>query len=211
MSNSLDMSLEDIIRNKGRSEGHSRDSRRNPRGSGSSSGSGPGPDRRGPTRNPLRSNPYPVAPVLFSEVGNLKRCSINYDKSGRSKGTAEVVFHNHMDAVAAIKRYNNVQLDGKPMTIELVGASLVMSAPAPPAKSGFVRKPNVVPPRSDQQRNGGWQRVHGGGGGGGPNAAGAGRGSAKGRGQGGGRGQKLSAEDLDAELDNYHLEATQIK
>ncbi|OMO58915.1 hypothetical protein CCACVL1_25250 [Corchorus capsularis] len=256
MSNSLDMSLEDIIRNKGRSEGHSRDSRRNPRGSASSSGSGPGPDRRGPTRNPLRSNPYPVAPmqmhmpvqpawpgqlvpsggsemgskllvsnldygvsnedikVLFSEVGNLKRCSINYDKSGRSKGTAEVVFYNHMDAVAAIKRYNNVQLDGKPMTIELVGASLVMSAPvpAPPAKSGFVRKPNVVPPRSDQQRNGGWQRVHGGSGGG-PNGAGAGagRGSVKGRGQGGGRGQKLSAEDLDAELDNYHLEATQIK
>ncbi|KAL6326792.1 hypothetical protein AAG906_010969 [Vitis piasezkii] len=39
--------------------------------------------------------------VLFSEVGELKQYSIHYDKSGRSK----------TDALAAIKRYNNVQLD----------------------------------------------------------------------------------------------------
>ena len=58
----------------------------------------------------------------------------------------------------------------------------------------------------------GWVRG-GGGGGNGPNIFSAGRGIARGRGRGrGGQiGKKLSAEDLDADLDKYHLEATQIK
>ncbi|XP_007009396.2 PREDICTED: THO complex subunit 4A [Theobroma cacao] len=242
MSSSLDMSLDEIIRNRGRSEGHFRDSRRKPHGSGP----GPGPDRRGPTHDPLRTNPYPVRPVptaaawhgqlvssggsdmeaklcisnldygvsnedvkvLFSEVGDLKRYSINYDRSGRSKGTAEVVFYRQTDALAAIKRYNNVQLDGKPMTIELVGANVVMSAPIPPTNSSIVRNPNVAF-RRDQEKVGGSRWVHGGGNG--PNGGGAGRGFARRRRQGGHVGQKLSAEDLDADLDKYHLEATKIK
>ncbi|XWS74995.1 hypothetical protein CRYUN_Cryun01aG0047100 [Craigia yunnanensis] len=146
--------------------------------------------------------------VLFSEVGDLKRYSINYDKSGRSKGTAEVVFFRQTDALAAIKRYNNVQLDGKPMKIELVGANVVMSAPVPPTKSGILRKPNVASKR-DQEKVGGraWLR----GVGNGPNIGGAGRRFAMGRGRGGQIGKKLSAEDLDADLDKYHLEATRIK
>ncbi|CAH2074446.1 unnamed protein product, partial [Thlaspi arvense] len=57
---------------------------------------------------------------LFSEVGDLKRYGIHYDRSGRSKGTAEVVFSRRGDALAAVKRYNNVQLDGKLMKIEIL-------------------------------------------------------------------------------------------
>ncbi|KAM6574905.1 hypothetical protein CsatA_023232 [Cannabis sativa] len=74
---------------------------------------------------------------LFSEVGDLKRYSIHYDRSGRSKGTAEVVFSRRGDAVAAVKRYNNVQLDGKPMKIEIVGTNIGTAAgPPPPATNG---------------------------------------------------------------------------
>ncbi|MBA0814465.1 hypothetical protein Gohar_020295 [Gossypium harknessii] len=307
MSGSLDMSLDDIIRNKSRSEGHSRDSRRKPRAPA------PGPDRRGPIRDQPRINPYPVRPmqlevpawqgqlvssgaldveaklyisnldygvsnedikvvfsflfsivclliismllylflyfsncdallvkencgligntarnfspqstvpilrliflpnqlfenkVLFSEVGDLKRYSINYDKSGRSKGTAEVVFFRQADALAAIKRYNNVQLDGKPMTIELVGANVVMSASVPPTKSGILRAPNMAS-RRDLEKIGvgrGWVR------GGVSCRFGRGRGHEHER--DGPIGKKLSAEDLDADLDKYHLEATRIK
>ncbi|TYH76283.1 hypothetical protein ES332_D04G073800v1 [Gossypium tomentosum] len=235
MSGSLDMSLDDIIRNKSRSEGHSRDSRRKPRAPA------PGPDRRGPIRDQPRINPYPVRPmqlevpawqgqlvssgaldveaklyisnldygvsnedikVLFSEVGDLKRYSINYDKSGRSKGTAEVVFFKQADALAAIKRYNNVQLDGKPMTIEVVGANVVMSASVPPTKSGILRAPNMAS-RRDLEKIGvgrGWVRRFG-----------RGRGHEHEHERDGPIGKKLTAEDLDADLDKYHLEATRIK
>ncbi|KAE8654111.1 THO complex subunit 4D [Hibiscus syriacus] len=50
---------------------------------------------------------------LFSEIGELKRHS----------GSAEVVYLRRSDAFAALKRYNNVMLDGKPMIIEIVGAN----------------------------------------------------------------------------------------
>lgn len=102
---------------------------------------------------------------LFSELGDLKRFSINYDRSGRSKvqiylmvfylscmhlipvsltyavpltsqGTAEVVFARRSDAVAAVKKYNNVQLDGKPMKIEIVGTNTPTAAAALPVSNG---------------------------------------------------------------------------
>jgi len=59
----------------------------------------------------------------------LKRYSINYDQNGRSKGTAEVVFMRHSDALSAIKKYNYMRLDGKPLQIELVRTSTPVFAP----------------------------------------------------------------------------------
>ncbi|KAK9123180.1 hypothetical protein Sjap_012782 [Stephania japonica] len=139
---------------------------------------------------------------LFSEVGDLKRYSIHYDRSGRSKGTAEVVFSRRLDAVAAVKRYNNVQLDGKPMKIEIVGTNIGGAAAAamPPAPNVIFSNPNGVP-RGGQGRGGASFRPRGG--------RGSGRGS-RGRGRGRGEQVQVSAEDLDAELEKYHSEAMQI-
>lgn len=149
---------------------------------------------------------------LFSEVGDLKRYAVHYDRSGRSKGTAEVVFSRRNDAIAAVKRYNNVQLDGKPMMIEIVGTNL-QTPPAPSPYAGAYGDSNGFPRRLDlnsgQGRGGGFGRPRG-------SSRGRGRGFRGGRGQGQGRGrssggekEKVSAEDLDADLEKYHSEAMQ--
>ncbi|KAL4621185.1 hypothetical protein ACB092_06G210400 [Castanea dentata] len=138
--------------------------------------------------------------VLFCEIGDLKRYSIHYDRSGRSKGTAEVVFLRQADALAAIKRYNNVQLDGKPMKIELVGVNLVTPPVVPPFPNSILGKPNFAF-RRGRPAPGGWVRGGAGGIGGGP---------ARGRARAKGPVEKLSAEDLDADLEKYRLEAMQI-
>lgn len=131
---------------------------------------------------------------LFSEIGDIKRSTVHYDRSGRSKGTAEVVYSRRADAVAASKRYNNVQLDGKPMKIEIIGTNL--SIPAPP-----VRATNGI---ASAGRGGQATREQASRGRGGPSRRGRG-----GRGRGG-RGSDKSAEDLDAELEDYHAEAMQV-
>ena len=46
---------------------------------------------------------------------------MNFDQNGRSKGTAEVILARRQDAIQAIKTYNGVKLDGRPLKIELVG------------------------------------------------------------------------------------------
>uniref|UniRef100_A0A1J3CVC4 THO complex subunit 4B n=1 Tax=Noccaea caerulescens TaxID=107243 RepID=A0A1J3CVC4_NOCCA len=162
---------------------------------------------------------------LFSEVGDLKRYGIHYDRSGRSKGTAEVVYSRRGDALAAVKRYNNVQLDGKLMKIEIVGTNLSAQAPPILATAQIPFPTNGILGNFTENYNGNiignfngnfrgrgrggfMGRPRGGFGGGnfrgGRGARGGGGG---GRGSGRGRDEKVSAEDLDAELDKYHKEA----
>lgn len=49
----------------------------------------------------------------------------------------------HPDAVAAMKRYNNMQLDGKPMRLELVGVNIVTPVPIPSVHHGIRGNPMV--------------------------------------------------------------------
>ncbi|KAJ4834465.1 hypothetical protein Tsubulata_007921 [Turnera subulata] len=228
MSASLDMSLDDLIkstrkpgsgRGRGRPGPKSGPARRFPnrsayRAAPYSAAKAPQPtwqpdmftDRTFSTKLYISNLDYGVSnediKELFSEVGELKKYSIHYDRSGRSKGTAEVVFARGADALAAVKRYNNVQLDGKPMKIELVSPPV-----APPAAVAVV--PQAVNgafhnfsgfPRGGLGRGGAMGRSRGGA---------VGRGFGRGRGRGRGRGEKISAEALDADLDKYHSEAMQ--
>ncbi|CAH1110943.1 unnamed protein product [Psylliodes chrysocephalus] len=125
---------------------------------------------------------------LFAEFGPLKSAAVHYDRSGRSLGTADVIFERRSDAIKAMKQYNGVPLDGRAMNIQLTTSEI----PSPVRRS----------------------IASGGGGGGGerrfqnrsPRGGNKGR-PVRGRGGRNPRGQgprkQPTAEELDAELDAY--------
>jgi THO complex subunit 4 len=109
-------------------------------------------------------------------VGPLKKASVNFDQSGRSKGTAEIVFERRCarrvpppaavaahsgthpgrdDAVTAQKRYNGATLDGMPMAIEAVASAALLQPGASLLSSGKVL---TMPGRGGREPAGGAPR-----------------------------------------------------
>lgn len=123
---------------------------------------------------------------LFADFGPLKSASVHYDRSGRSLGSADVVFERRGDAVKAMKQYNGVPLDGRPMNIQLA-TSEVPQATVRNTRPAFGQ--NRPQNQSRPQRKPAGPRQQGGGGG----AKRGNRAPAK----------PVSAEELDAELDAY--------
>ncbi|KFD66095.1 hypothetical protein M514_00757, partial [Trichuris suis] len=58
---------------------------------------------------------------LFSDVGPLMRSCVHYDRNGQSLGLADVVYARRSDAIIAVKQFGNVSLDGRTMSVRLVG------------------------------------------------------------------------------------------
>jgi len=163
---------------------------------------------------------------LFQSVGDVKKAAIKYDKSGRSIGTATVVYTRKQDAITALKKYNGVGLDGKPMKIVLVGTNVpsvgtfndndssarILRSAVNEANFtvsvGGLQTRRVISEGGPRSRRlitvgrstggfGGGRRVGGRGGAGG-------RGRGRGRGRGGRQvGKVPSREELDNDLDAY--------
>jgi len=258
MGDKLDQSLEEITRQsrgRGRRGGFRPTNGFNQsfRGRG---GSGVyGPMRRG--RGGPRPNPYPrpaangnqyvsgtkvfitnldigltAADVreIFQKIGKVLQSRINYDNQGNSLGTAEVSFAQRADAQKAVEEYDGAEVDGKPMYLKLVGATV--QGQAERGRGAGYRGSGRGSFRGASRGRGGYVGggFAGGFGGGGypggyPTAGGAprGRGSFRsrsrgtrgtglrgGRGRGRARGSRSekpaapSAAELDAEMEAYH-------
>ena len=46
-------------------------------------------------------------------IGPVRQVNLNFDQSGRSKGTASVVFARKNDAVRSVDKLRNITLDGR--------------------------------------------------------------------------------------------------
>lgn len=121
---------------------------------------------------------------LFGEFGALRRAAVHYDKTARSLGSADVVFERRSDALRALKQYNGVPLDGRPMKIQLVTAT-TNGASANTTNFNNNRMRGFSGGRRESSRGN--------------------SGRARGGGRGRGRDEKkpVTQEQLDADLDAY--------
>ncbi|XP_017042683.1 THO complex subunit 4 isoform X2 [Drosophila ficusphila] len=154
----------------------------------------------GPTRLIVGNLDYGVSNTdikeLFNDFGPMKKAAVHYDRSGRSLGTADVIFERRADAMKAIKQYHGVPLDGRPMTIQLA-VSDVAALTRPVAATDVKRR--VGNGASAPFKRGGGQA------GGSPRRGGFKR-PVGGKPAGGQRRERKAqptAEELDAELDSY--------
>jgi len=150
---------------------------------------GPVPKSSGPIKLNISNLEFGVTDKdvweLFQEFGGAVKSGIHYDASGRSLGTAYVIYSKYENAQKAFNSYNGICLDGRPMRLQIEGSP-----------SGF--KPDRLSALQNSSKGFGGRRPRGGSRGG----KGFNRGGRRG-GRGGKNEPTPSAEALDAELDAY--------
>jgi len=136
---------------------------------------------------------------LFTDVGAIRVARVHYDESGRSLGTAEVVFERRVDAVNAQQKYNTLNLDGRPMDIRLVGGvddgSRPQSNRVSLSNGNNGRNQRFGNRNNNNQQNG--------------NRGNRTRGGKQQQNGINGKKEDVTADDLDAELDAYRAESNQ--
>jgi len=168
----LDKSLDEIISRQRSVRG--RGARRGARRSGATGRPAPAAPVGGVKKNPRNAKsavkPVPTGPsikgdgrILVSNLpkdvdekmikeyfsaqcGPVKRAEIAYGPGGVSRGTATVWFSRFENATKAVSDCNNIQIDGKPIRIELLlDAKSAQAIPPPKALSERVTQPKAQP------------------------------------------------------------------
>jgi len=140
---------------------------------------------------------------LFERIGPVAKFTLHYDRSGRSEGRAIVVYEDAGDAEYAIKKYHGVNAAGQPLSVQLDksrnyhdrqgGRSLFdRIGPPPRGTAGVQQRERPRGPRGP------------------PPSRGRGRGHPSGVDRPPRRKPK-TAEELDAELDDYWGNKNEVK
>ncbi|TGZ76741.1 RNA-binding domain-containing protein [Ascodesmis nigricans] len=138
--------------------------------------------------------PYDVTEAMIKEyfqqvVGPITRATLTYGPDGRSRGVATVEFRKPEHAATAAQKYNGVEVDKRPMKVELV-----VDPNAPASFAERVGQPNKIPAAAPTKADKPKPVVK--------STRGRGRGRG-GRASGSGRGKPKTAEQLDQEMSDY--------
>ncbi|KAF2833282.1 hypothetical protein CC86DRAFT_451031 [Ophiobolus disseminans] len=134
-------------------------------------------------------------------VGRPKKVLLQYGPTGRSLGSATIIFSKHEQAVKATSALNGVKIDNRPVRVEM----LVSAANLPATSTASSLADRVTNPKKDKPKPATAAKAA-------PATAGRGRGAreARGRGRGGRdarggreRNKKKTVEELDAEMADY--------
>ena len=114
---------------------------------------------------------------LFEEFGVLQKCQVHYDLVGKSLGTAILVYTNKEAAIRAVKSYNGMPLDGRELRMKIVPPIQTLQK----VISGRIVKPNNRGSRAIPTRERSF------------------------KGKLRAKTPKATAEELDAEMDDYNM------
>ncbi|KAF2747313.1 hypothetical protein M011DRAFT_486596 [Sporormia fimetaria CBS 119925] len=216
-STKLDQSLDDILKTRRQSNRRGRGTRRT--GSGRPAASeapvggvqktkpakqakavptGPAATGSGESKIMISNLPLDVEESQLKEyfvsavnIGKPKRVMIQYGPTGRSLGSAMVIFHKPDHAAKAVKALDNIRIDNRPIKVEV----LVSARDAPAAAATQSLADRVSQPKKDKPKPATATKAKDAGG----------RGGRRGRGGRGGRTRekKKTVEELDAEMEDY--------
>ncbi|EED13018.1 RNA annealing protein Yra1, putative [Talaromyces stipitatus ATCC 10500] len=220
MSSKLDQSLEDISKSRRQARGNNR--RRSSTAKATTTKAPVGGIKKntkpakGPARGPVKGPAIgPTSPVNESKiivsglphdvseasikdyfvktVGPVKRVTVTYNQNGVSRGIASIVFSKPDTAAKAAKELNGTLVDGRPMKVEVVvDATHAPQVAAPKPLSERVTQAKAQPKPVTATKNA---------------AAGGRRGRARPRKPKNPTQRKKTAEELDAEMEDYFVGA----
>jgi len=165
-----------------------------------------GPVAAGPSKIIVSNLPMDVTESQIKDyfvqtIGIVKKVLLTYGPNGQSRGVATIIFSDGKAASEAAKLHDGTKVDGRPMRVEVVLGAKQAPTPAP-AKALSERisqaKQPKNQPKSAAPKTAASKAAA-------PKAAAAKKTKKPARGRNAGRGKPKTAEELDAEMNDYFV------